>query len=95
MFQPLSGIYLMHLAGWQMTQRWIVCSFILLGIATLRWLPLVWLQIRLRDLSAEADARAEALPARYDRYLRVWLVLGFPGFFALLAVFYLMVAKPI
>ena len=95
MFQPLSGIYLMHLAGWQMTQRWIVWSFILLGIATLRWLPLVWLQIRLRDLSAEADARAEALPARYDRYLRVWLVLGFPGFFALLAVFYLMVAKPI
>ena len=58
------------------------------------WLPVVWLQIRMRDM-AQASARDNlALPALYWRYLRIWTALGIPAFFALVIVFYLMTAKP-
>ena len=35
------------------------------------------------------------LPPLYWKYLRIWTVLGIPAFFALVIVFYLMVAKPL
>ena len=93
-FQPMSGLYLMHLAGWPATQPWIVWSFVLLGVATLCWLPVVWLQMRLRDIALEAVRTSTPLPLAYDRTLRWWTLLGFPAAFALLAIFYLMIAKP-
>jgi len=93
-FQPLSGLYLMHLAGWSWRQPWILWSLVLLGVTVLCWLPVVWLQLRLRDIAREAVRRGTPLPPAYDRALRWWVVLGFPALFALLAVFYLMVAKP-
>ncbi|MDN3921533.1 DUF2269 family protein [Roseateles violae] len=94
-FQPLSGLYLMHLAGWPITQRWILWSFVLLAIAAACWLPVVWLQMRMRDLAADAKAKAQPLPPRYQRLFLAWIALGFPALFAFLAVFYLMVAKPV
>ena len=93
-FQPLSGLYLMHLAGWPWTQPWIFWSFVLLGVAALCWLPVVWLQMRLRDIAYEAVRQGAPLPPAYDRMLLWWTLLGFPALFALLAVFYLMIAKP-
>ncbi|HVO89198.1 MAG TPA: DUF2269 domain-containing protein [Casimicrobiaceae bacterium] len=93
-FQPLSGWYLAHLAGFPMTSRWIVYSFALYFLAGVCWLPVVWLQIRMRDM-AQAAARENAqLPAAYDRMLSIWTLLGIPAFLALVIVFYLMVAKP-
>ena len=35
------------------------------------------------------------LPARYFRYFRAWVAPGTPAFLSLVAVFYLMVAKPV
>lgn len=94
-FQPLSGLYLVHLAGLPLSTRWIAWSFALYVVAGACWLPVVWMQIRMRDL-AEAAARAgTALPPRYLRYFRYWTALGFAAFFALVAVFWLMVAKPV
>ncbi|STQ94165.1 Predicted integral membrane protein [Janthinobacterium lividum] len=93
-FQPLSGFYLAHLAGYPLSSRWIVWSVVLYLIAGACWLPVVWLQMRMRDM-AQASARdGLALPALYWRYLRIWTVLGVPAFFALIVVFYLMTAKP-
>ena len=34
------------------------------------------------------------LPSQYWRYFKTWIALGIPAFFAFVAVFYLMVAKP-
>ncbi|MDX8122609.1 DUF2269 domain-containing protein [Janthinobacterium sp. GMG2] len=93
-FQPLSGFYLAHLAGYPLGSRWIVWSVVLYLVAGACWLPVVWLQMRMRDM-AQASARdGLGLPALYWRYLRIWTALGVPAFFALIVVFYLMTAKP-
>ncbi|MGZ8259094.1 MAG: DUF2269 family protein [Caldimonas sp.] len=93
-FQPLSGLYLMHLAQIPLTSRWILWSFVLYFVAGACWIPVVFLQIRMRRL-AEAAARAGApLPDAYTRLLRIWTALGVPAFFSLVIVFWLMVAKP-
>jgi uncharacterized membrane protein len=94
-FQPLSGFYMIHLAGYPLTSAWIIWSIALYLVAGACWLPVVWLQIRMRDM-AQASARDNlALPALYWRYLRIWTALGIPAFVALVIVFYLMTAKPL
>jgi uncharacterized membrane protein len=93
-FQPLSGLYLAHLAGLPLSTRWIAWSVALYLLAGACWLPVVWLQIRMRGLAEAAEAAGKALPPLYFRLLKVWTALGVPAFLALVAVFYLMVAKP-
>lgn len=92
--QPATGFYLVHLAGYPLHSRWLMWSIVLYLLALLCWLPVVWLQMRLRDLSARAAAQGEPLPPAFWRCFKAWIVLGIPAFFAFLAVFYLMVAKP-
>lgn len=92
--QPLTGFYLIHLAGYPMSSRWIVWSLWLYALALACWLPVVWLQIRLRDLANQAARDNTPLTPQYWRYMRTWILLGIPAFAALVAVFYLMVAKP-
>lgn len=93
-FQPLSGWYLAHLAGMPLTSRWIMWSIALYLLAGVCWLPVVWLQLRMRDMARRAASESTPLPARYWQYLRIWVMLGIPAFVALVIVFYLMVAKP-
>jgi uncharacterized membrane protein len=92
--QPLTGFYLVHLAGYPLHSKWIMWSAILFAIAGLCWFPVVWLQMRLRDLSAAAVVANAPLPPLFWRYFKIWVVLGIPAFIAFLAVFWLMVAKP-
>jgi uncharacterized membrane protein len=92
--QPATGFYLVHLAGFPLSSGWIRWSIVLYLIAGVCWLPVVWMQIRMRELAVEAARANDALPARYFAYFRWWTVLGFIAFFALIAVFYLMVVKP-
>jgi uncharacterized membrane protein len=94
-FQPLSGWILMQIAGIPWTATWIWLSFVLYGVAGLCWLPVVWIQLQMREIAVEtAITGAPTLPARYWRCERAWVVLGIPAFTALVIVFYLMVAKP-
>jgi len=92
--QPATGFYLIHLAGFPMHTPWIKWSVVLFVIALLCWLPVVWLQMKMRDVAAEAMQQAAPLPAQFWRYFRAWVVLGIPAFFAFIAVFYFMVVKP-
>lgn len=94
--QPLTGLYLIHLAGFPLTSKWIMWSIGLYFLAGACWLPVVWIQLKMRDMAQKAAAQgAAALPEQYWRYLRIWTVLGIPAFFALVVVFWLMVAKPV
>lgn len=93
-FQPLSGVYMLQLAGIPWTTRWVFWSFVLYFVAGACWLPVVWLQIRMRRMAEEAAAAGQPLPPKYFAYLRWWTALGVPAFLALVAVFWLMVSKP-
>jgi len=95
-FQPLSGWYMAHLAQMPLLQtKWIAWSIVLYFLAGACWLPVVWLQLRMQRMAEAAVREGTPLPPLYDRYLRIWTALGFPAFFALVIVFYLMVAKPV
>jgi len=92
--QPLTGFYLVHLAGFPLRSTWIVVSFALYLLAGACWLPVVWMQMKMRDMARQAVAAGGELPDRYWRMLRAWVALGIIAFMALVVVFYLMVAKP-
>ena len=92
--QPATGVALAYLAGYDFASPWIAGSIGLYVLAGLFWLPVVWIQIRLRDLAAQAADRAEPLPPAYHRLFRVWFAFGFPAFGAVIAIFVLMIAKP-
>jgi uncharacterized membrane protein len=92
--QPLTGFYMVHLVGMPLNSRWIVWSTALYVLALACWLPVVWLQMRLRDVARHALQSGTALPPLYWKYFRIWVALGVPAFFAFVAIFYLMVAKP-
>jgi uncharacterized membrane protein len=92
--QPATGIALAAMAGFPLTSTWIVASFVLYGVAGACWLPVVVFQVRMRNLAAHSLRDAKPLPAEYHRLARAWFLLGWPAFASLLAVFWLMVAKP-
>ena len=92
--QPVSGFLMVHLAGYPIGTRWIAWSTALYVIAIACWLPVVWIQVRLRDLAREAVRRDTALPPAYWRWFRRWLALGVPAFFAFVSIFWLMTVKP-
>lgn len=95
--QPLTGFYLIHLTGgaFALSHAWILWSIVLYFVAGAAWLPVVWMQIKMRDLAQAAAASRSELPPQYWLFLKWWVALGFVAFGALVVVFYLMVAKPI
>jgi uncharacterized membrane protein len=92
--QPLSGWYLRSLSGVPWSSAWLADALAWYAFAITCWLPVVWLQIRMRNMAAHAADSASPLPPLYWRYLSLWVVLGAWAFVAFLVVFYLMIAKP-
>jgi uncharacterized membrane protein len=93
--QPVTGLLLVHLRGYALGQTWIALSLALYALIGLCWLPVVAIQIRMRDLAEAAVSAGEpALPPRYHALARVWFWLGWPAFLSMLAIFWLMIAKP-
>ena len=93
--QPLSGLLLIHLAGHDPFAPWLMRTYALYGLALACWLPVVWLQLRMRDMLASKVAGGEFDRTRFQRFFRIWFILGWPAFIGLVAVFWLMVAKPV
>lgn len=92
--QPITGLWLAHMMGWSWTQGWILLSIALFLLTGMCWLPVVWMQTRMRVLAREAVARGEELPREYDVLFRRWAALGVPAFVFVLAIIWLMIAKP-
>ena len=92
--QPATGFYMIHLAGYPFHSTWIMWSVALYVVAGACWLPVVWIQMRLRDLAAEAARTNTEMPPQYWRLFKTWIALGIPAFAAFVIILWLMVAKP-
>jgi uncharacterized membrane protein len=93
--QPLTGFALVYLAGFYLFSAWLVAATILYLLAGACWIPVLYLQIRMRDLARIADLETKQLPTLYWCYARLWFCLGIPAFISLVVVYWLMVFKPI
>lgn len=92
--QPVTGIALAHYMGYSLQESWIVWSIALYLFTGAFWLPVIWMQMRLRDLAREAAKYGSTLPPTYHRLFWWWFAFGFPAFFAVLGIFWLMIARP-
>ena len=92
--QPVSGVALAWAIGYSLLDSWLVVSTALYVMVGCCWLPVVWIQLRLRDLAGQAARQGTDLPARYVRLFRVWFLLGWPAFTGVVAIFAIMIAKP-
>ncbi|MGX1318364.1 putative membrane protein [Bradyrhizobium sp. USDA 377] len=92
--QPVSGGVLMMLSATSIREGWMLASLALYAIAGLFWVPVIFMQIEMRDLARKAADQRTALPERYFVLFRRWFAFGFPGFGATMLILWLMVAKP-
>jgi uncharacterized membrane protein len=92
--QPITGVLLARTTGYALSEGWIVASIGLYLLTGAFWLPVVWMQSRMRNLAAAAAAGGTPLPAQYHRLFRWWFAFGFPAFTAVLAIFWLMITRP-
>jgi len=92
-FQPLSGLWMIHLLGLPLSTPWVAISLGLYVLAGACWLPVVWLQIRMQKMAEEAVVCQQLLPPAYWNMARTWFWLGMPAFISMLLVVALMVFK--
>jgi len=92
--QPITGVLLALQTGYPLSEGWIAWSIVLYIFIGALWLPVVWMQMRLRDLAAEAAAKGTPLPDGYHRIFWNWCAFGVPAFLAIAIILWLMIAKP-
>ena len=93
--QPVTGFWLVWQGGHDWMDLWLTATYAIYIIAGLCWLPVVWIQIQLKNMAAQAVETGEALPERYYKLFKIWFLLGWPAFIGLVIVFFLMVFKPV
>ena len=94
LLQPVTGGLLMMLSATPITEHWLLASLALYAVAGLFWIPVVFMQIEMRDLARKATDQCSALPQRYFILFRRWFVFGVPGFGATMLILWLMIARP-
>ncbi len=92
--QPITGLLLARDVGWPLFEGWVGVSLMLYVVVGAFWLPVVWIQIQMRNLAIEARDAGAPLPSRYHRLFWLWFACGFPAFGAVLAIVWLMLTKP-
>ena len=92
--QPVTGYLLMDFLGYSFREGWIAISLVLYVVTGLFWLPVVWMQARMRDLAQAAAEAGGPLPREHHRLFRTWFVFGFPAFASVMAILWLMIARP-
>ncbi len=93
--QPLTGAWLVWQGGFDWMSWWLFATYIIYVVAGLCWLPVVWIQIQLNKMVLHSIESGAELPARYYKFFKIWFLLGWPAFIGLVAVFFLMVMKPV
>jgi uncharacterized membrane protein len=92
--QAATGVALAKLLGYPLFRGWLAWSLVLFCLAGICWIPVVWLQLRMRDLARMSEREAAPMGTLYRTYARVWFWLGAPAFASVVLVFWLMIAKP-
>jgi uncharacterized membrane protein len=92
--QPITGVALAWHVGYSLREGWIMLSIALYVITGMFWLPVVWMQMQMRNLAEAAKAAGLPPPQRYSQLFRLWFAFGFPAFAAVVGIFWLMIAKP-
>ena len=92
--QPLSGAWLIWQGGFDWTDYWLACTYMLYALAGICWIPVVFLQIRMKQMLEHQAAGQLFDQMTYDRLFRWWFALGWPAFGGLIITFFLMVTKP-
>ena len=92
--QPVSGTLLMILSGTSFAAPWLVASLTLYVLAAVFWIPVIFMQIEMRDLARASVAQGQKLPPRYFALFHRWFLFGIPGFGSVMLILWLMIAKP-
>lgn len=92
--QPITGVALAHLMGFPFNTPWLIAAMVLYVVTGACWLPVVVLQLRVRNAAVAAARDGSPLPPACTRWMRWWFALGWPAFLAVMVIFWLMVAKP-
>ena len=97
--QLVSGLLLMQLLGYSFTSPWfivVISLFLLIGAC---WLPVVWIQYKLRSLAEKMALTAgesfSPANSQFQGWMKIWMLLGVPAFSSIIVILYLMVLKPI
>jgi uncharacterized membrane protein len=85
----------MALSATSLGERWLLTSLALYAVAGLFWIPVIFMQIEMRDLARKAEAQSGPLPRRYFALFRRWFLFGIPGFGSVMTILWLMIAKPV
>ena len=93
--QPITGAVLAHQIGWPLFSGWVGLSLLLYVAVGAFWLPVVWIQHKLRDIARESLKADMPLPERYHKLYRIWFISGFPAFIMVLIIIWLMIARPV
>lgn len=93
--QPVTGAALMVVLGYSLADPWILAAIGLYLFVGVFWLPVVFIQMKMRNLACEAVADNRELPPLYHRLFRIWFAFGFPAFAAMVGLFAVMIWKPV
>jgi uncharacterized membrane protein len=94
LLQPVTGGVLMWLSSTTFAEHWLRTALGLYAVAGLFWIPVVFMQMEMRDLARAAVTQAAPLPPRYFVLFRRWFLFGIPGFGSVMLILWLMIAKP-
>lgn len=92
--QPITGVWMAYLVGYSFTSFWLLGSIIGYLITACCWFPVVYIQIKISNMTTKAAMKRSDLPLAYAYYFKLWVTLGFIAFTTLMIVFYLMIMKP-
>ena len=91
--QFITGILLMLELGYSFTSTWFVVVITLFIFIGLCWIPVLFIQVKIRELSA-SSLSSGIIDTRFARLMMLWTGLGIPAFTAIVIIFWLMVFKP-
>lgn len=86
--QLVTGVWLTSKLNIAFDSSWFIAVISLYVLVGLCWIPVVWIQVRIRNMLADGAARRD-----YETLMRAWVALGIPAFSAVIVIFYLMVSK--
>ncbi len=86
--QLATGLWLTRKLNIPFDSWWFIVVVSLYALVGICWIPVVWIQIRIRNLIADGESRDS-----YQKLMQIWVALGVPAFSSVVLIFYLMVSR--